>query len=103
MLGEKNEKLTRIYDSIILKFSTRQFSRRRREEMTIIIIEVWQHLHIQLRQYLKSSVSKSREVLLLMQIWYLLSDNECDLCDEEFNCLLRFFIHQGFQYFYYTI
>ena len=71
--------------------------------MTIIIIEVWQHLHIQLRQYLKSSVSKSREVLLLMQIWYLLSDNECDLCDEKFNCLLRFFIHQGFQYFYYTI
>ena len=59
-----------------------------REEMTIIIIEVWQHLHIQLRQYLKRrSVSKSREVLLLMQIWYLLSDNECDLCDEEFNCL----------------
>ena len=102
MLGEKNEKLTRIYDSIILKvFYMTIFSR---EEMTIIIIEVWQHLHIQLRQYLKRrSVSKSREVLLLMQIWYLLSDNECDLCDEEFNCLLRFFIHQGFQYFYYTI
>ena len=58
--------------------------------MTIIIIEVWQHLHIQLRQYLKSSVSKSREVLLLMQIWYLLSDNECDLSDEEFNCLYVF-------------